>query len=99
VGEFLLGLFRATRDRSYLAFAERVAGYLIARAETETNGIKWTQAERRIEPDRLLAQSGLMQGAAGVGLFLVHVDQACRGQSSFVRLPDQPLWEKPTAAE
>jgi lantibiotic modifying enzyme len=99
VGEFFLGLFRATRDRSYLAFAERVAGYLIARAETETNGVKWTQAERRIEPERLVAQSGLMQGAAGVGLFLVHVDQACRGQSSFVRLPDQPLWEKPTAAE
>jgi hypothetical protein len=29
----------------------------------------------------------------GVGLFLFHVDQACRGQKPFVRLPDEPLWE------
>jgi len=92
VGEFFLGLFAATKDRSYLAFAERIAGYLIARAETDANGIKWTQAARRIEPDHLVAQTGLMQGAAGVGLFLVHVDQACRSQRPSVRLPDEPVW-------
>ena len=78
VGEFFLGLYTATGDRRYLAFARRVAVYLLTRAETDENGAKWTQAERRIEPEKSIAQTGLMQGAAGVGLFLVHVDEACR---------------------
>lgn len=94
VGEFFLGLYTATKDRRYFAFAERVAVYLIARAETDSGGMKWTQAERRIEPHNVVAQTGLMQGAAGVGLFLVHFDAACRSQKPLVRFPDEPLWEK-----
>jgi lantibiotic modifying enzyme len=94
VGEFFLGLHTATRESSYLAFAERVAAYLIARAETDATGMKWTQAERRVEPDNIVAQTGLMQGAAGVGLFLVHLDQVSRGQNPLIRFPDEPLWIK-----
>jgi lantibiotic modifying enzyme len=90
VGQFILGLYTATKDRRYLAFAERVAGYLIAQAETEADGMKWTQAERRLEPDNVVAQTGLMQGAAGVGLFLVHVDAACRHRKPLIRFPDEP---------
>jgi lantibiotic modifying enzyme len=92
VGEFFLGLYAATGDRPYLAFAERLAVYLIARAETDADGMKWTQAEQRVEPDQVIAQTGLMQGAAGVGLFLVHVDEACRRRKPFVRFPDEPFW-------
>ena len=92
VGEFFLGLHAATRESSYLAFAERVAGYLIARAETDATGMRWTQVERRVEPANIVAQTGLMQGAAGVGLFLVHVDQASRGQNPLIRFLDEPLW-------
>jgi hypothetical protein len=47
VGEFFLGLHVSTKDKSYLAFAERVAVYLIVRAERDANGIKCTQADRR----------------------------------------------------
>jgi hypothetical protein len=36
----------------------------------------------------------LMQGAAGVGLFLVHLDQVSRGQNPLIRFPDEPLWIK-----
>jgi lantibiotic modifying enzyme len=75
VGEFFLGLYTATKTKSYLTFAEHVADYLIARAEKEGNGVKWTQAERRVEPDNVAAQTGLMQGAAGIGLFLVRLDE------------------------
>jgi hypothetical protein len=82
-------------DKSYLRFAERVAVYLIAKAERDVNKMKWTQADRRIEPCNVIAQTGLMQGAAGVGLFLVHLDQAYRHQKQFVRFPDEPLWEEP----
>jgi lantibiotic modifying enzyme len=98
VGEFFIGLYTATKDRSYLAFAEHIAVYLIARAETDANGMKWTQAERRIEPDYVVGQTGLMQGAAGVGLFLVHVDEACCHKKPLVRFPDEPLWEEAGSA-
>jgi hypothetical protein len=64
IGEFILGLYTATRDRRYLAFAERVAGYLIAQAETEANGMKWTQAERRLEPDNVIAQTDFADSGA-----------------------------------
>lgn len=93
VGEFFLGLYRAARDKSYLQFAERVAVYLIAKAERHANEMKWTQADRRIEPYNVTAQTGLMQGAAGVGLFLVHLDQAYRHQKQSIRFPDEPSWE------
>ena len=56
--------------------------------------MKWTQADRRIEPHNVVAQTGLMQGAAGVGLFLIHLDAACRYQKPLVRFPDEPLWEE-----
>ena len=98
VGEFFLGLYTATGDRRYLAFARRVAFYLLTRAETDENGAKWTQAERRIEPEKSIAQTGLMQGAAGVGLFLVHVDEACLHRKPLVRFPDEPWWETPICA-
>jgi lantibiotic modifying enzyme len=93
VGEFFLGLYRATKDRHYLMFAQRVGIYLIARAERDANGMKWTQAEHRIEADNVGAQTGLMQGAAGIGLFLVHLDQAERHLKPLIRFPDEPRWE------
>jgi lantibiotic modifying enzyme len=93
IGEFFLGLYLAIRTRSYLAFAEHIADHLIARAEAAGNGIKWSQAERRIEPDKVAAQTGLMQGAAGIGLFLVHLDEVRRNHRPLFRFPDEPSWE------
>jgi lantibiotic modifying enzyme len=92
VGELFLGLYIATSNRSHLAFAEHIADYLVARAETEGNGIKWPQAETCIDPDRVAAQTGLMQGAAGIGLFLVHLDEVRRNRRPLFRFPDEPLW-------
>jgi lantibiotic modifying enzyme len=94
VGEFFLGLYRAIEDTAYLAFAKHLADYLIARAETDANGMKWTHAERRVEPDIVTAQTGLMQGAAGVGLFLVHLDEVRRHRKPLIRFPDEPFWEE-----
>jgi lantibiotic modifying enzyme len=90
VGEFFLGLHRATEESDYLAFAERIAEYLLARGETDAPGMKWTQAEARREPDHLVAQTGLMQGSAGIGLFLIHVDQALRRDKPLIRFLDEP---------
>ncbi len=46
-------------------------------------------------PDHLLAQTGLMQGAAGIGLFLVHVAQISQHQKPLIRFPDEPQWDTP----
>jgi lantibiotic modifying enzyme len=90
VGEFFLGLYTATEESDYLGFAERIAEYLLARGETDAPGMKWTQAEARREPGHLIAQTGLMQGAAGIGLFLIHVDQAFRRDKPLIRFLDEP---------
>jgi lantibiotic modifying enzyme len=93
VGEFFLGLYTATKEKAYLTFAQRIGVHLISRAERGEDGMKWTQSENRLQPDHLLAQTGLMQGAAGIGLFLVHVAQISRHQKALIQFPDDPRWE------
>ena len=41
-------------------------------------------------PDQVVAQTGFMQGAAGVGTVLLHLDAAERGKSWDVTFPDSP---------
>jgi lantibiotic modifying enzyme len=93
VGEFFLGLYAATKEKAYLTFAQRIAAHLVSRAEKVEDGMKWTQSETRLQPDHLLAQTGLMQGAAGIGLFLVHLAQISQHQKRLIRFPDEPQWE------
>jgi hypothetical protein len=40
------------------------------------------------------AQTGYMQGAAGIGMWLLRLDAAGRGRTTFVRFPDTP-WPRP----
>jgi hypothetical protein len=56
-----------------------MADDLLARATEEHGGLSWVQAENRVQPDNLEAQVGYMQGAAGVGIALLHLDAAVRG--------------------
>jgi hypothetical protein len=46
----------------------------LQRATKEGDGLKWIQAENRVSPDAVVAQTGFMQGAAGVGTFFAHLD-------------------------
>ena len=39
----------------------------------------------------VLAQTGLMQGAAGVGLAMLRLDGALRGRRPTIVLPDSPF--------
>ena len=91
VGEFFLALHRESRDAAHLDVARRAARDVMGRATEEGAGLKWIQAEHRVRPELLVAQTGLMQGAAGVGLFLLRLDAAERGRDWFVRLPDTPF--------
>jgi lantibiotic modifying enzyme len=90
VSDFFVSLHGLTGDASYLAFARRCADDTLARATAEGDGLKWVQAENRVSPNVVLAQTGLMQGAAGVGLALLRLDGALRGRKPTIVLPDAP---------
>lgn len=90
VGEFFLARCRLTKAAADRAFAIRIAEYLKRRAETDASGLKWVQAENRTEPDNLQAQTGLMQGAAGIGLFFIHLAELDESAETTNRFPDSP---------
>lgn len=62
----------------------------LGRATYEGDGLKWIQAENRVSPDVVIAQTGMMQGAAGVGLALLHLNGAMTGRADRIVLPDNP---------
>jgi hypothetical protein len=45
-----------------------------------------------VRPELLIAQTGLMQGAAGVGLAMLHLDGVSQRRPPLVVLPDDPFW-------
>jgi lantibiotic modifying enzyme len=90
VGEFFVSRYRLNKELTDRAFAIRIGEYLKSRAETDGAGLKWVQAENRIEPDNLQAQTGLMQGAAGIGLFFIHLSELDGSAETANRFPDSP---------
>jgi lantibiotic modifying enzyme len=91
IAEFFLDLHRITHDRAHLAFSRRLADDLLQRGTRDEKGLRWVQAEHRIQPDLLIAQTGYMQGAAGIGVMLLHQDAFERGQKKWITLPDSPF--------
>jgi lantibiotic modifying enzyme len=91
VTEFFIALHRHTKDPRYLAFAEQVTADTLHRASEDESGMKWVQAENRVSPEVLVAQTGLMQGAAGVGIAMLHLDGVRANRPPFVVLPDDPF--------
>jgi lantibiotic modifying enzyme len=91
IADFLFGLHRATGDRAYLEFARRITADLLHRGSRDQAGLRWVQAENRTQPDLLVAQTGLMQGAAGIGLWLLRLDALDTGRPDTLRLPDSPF--------
>jgi hypothetical protein len=95
VAAFFLDLGRLTGDASYTSFARRVARNLLDRATpTAGGGLKWIHAEHRIRPEYTYAQTGYMQGAAGIGALFLQLDALDKGRPWTLRLPDSPFGEK-----
>jgi hypothetical protein len=92
VGEYFLTLNRVMPNASYAAMARRVAEDNLRRATADGDGMKWVQAENRVSPDVIIAQTGFMQGAAGVGTFFLHAHGASRGaRAPAIAWPDTPF--------
>ena len=88
VAEFFLELHKIFKDSSYLEFSKHVTENLLQRATTEGDAIFWKQAENRRDPDLLQAQTGYMQGSAGIGMWLLHLDAFDNNYKSIIKLPD-----------
>jgi lantibiotic modifying enzyme len=71
VSDFFLSLFKITRNEHHLVFGRRALSVLERKATRDENGTRWVQAEHRTRPDFVVAQTGLMQGAAGIGLIML----------------------------
>jgi lantibiotic modifying enzyme len=84
------GVIQFALDRKNLDYARTVTADLMARATRDGDALKWVQAENRVSPDQVVAQTGFMQGAAGVGTVLLHLDAAERGKAWDVTFPDSP---------
>ncbi len=88
VAEFFLDLHAESREAAHLAFARRVMDNVLGRGTDDGDTTRWVQAENRVSPEDVVAQTGLMQGAAGVGLALLHLDGALTRRTPVVRVPD-----------
>jgi lantibiotic modifying enzyme len=90
VAEFMLDLHPITKDPAYLAMCKAVTDDLLRRGTRDERGLRWVQAEHRVQPNLLIAQTGYMQGAAGIGTLLWHLRAFERGQKKRITLPDCP---------
>jgi lantibiotic modifying enzyme len=91
VGEYFLDLYLALGNTDDLAFARRVADRLLAKATEENGKMSWVQAEHRTRPDYLFAQTGYMQGAAGIGTFLLRLAAVDGARTKRIVFPDTPF--------
>ncbi len=90
VAEFFLNLYRIEQKKEYIDFARHLTADLLERGTRDEAGLKWIHGEYRRRPDFLQAQTGLMQGAAGIGLWLLHLDYFDRAKTPRIILPDCP---------
>jgi lantibiotic modifying enzyme len=90
IADFFLQMHRIDPDGGYLAFSDALTNDLLNRATIDDAGMRWVQAEHRVQPDLLVAQTGYMQGAAGIGMWLLHRHQRKNGLPRRIALPDSP---------
>lgn len=93
IGQYWIDLSRQMIDGGgpgVAALRERVVTNTMSRATDDEKGLRWVQAENRVSPDNLVAQTGFMQGAAGVGTFFLQLDALSRGEKWIAPWPDTP---------
>jgi len=91
VAAYFVELHKVSGDEAHLAFAEKMTQNLLSRSTRAEHGQYWVQAEHRVRPELLQAQTGYMQGAAGIGLLLLQWDAFERDRDFPLRFPDSPF--------
>ena len=91
VADFFLGMHSYTGNPAYRAFASTVLDDLVDQGARDGACLRWHNVDPGRTPPELPAETGYMQGAAGVGLALLHGYQAARGADAEPSLPDSPF--------
>jgi len=90
VAEYYLWLYDITSDMDYQEFSVRMTESLIASSARSDSNIKWIHAENRKSQDNVAAQTGLMQGSAGIGLWFLQLHARQQHKDPLIVLPDKP---------
>lgn len=90
IGDFALLMAARTGDPKYRDLAQRCADVIVANSTVTADGRHWRQAEHRDRPEFLQAQTGYMQGAAGIASFLIHLATTDAGRPVRIAMPDWP---------
>lgn len=88
IGRFFLDAYRRTGEGKYFEAAERCAKTILAKAVRDERGARWIHAEHRVKPEEVVAQTGWMQGAAGIAAFLLEMAS-----------PKKPVFRLPVDAD
>ncbi|MDX2058459.1 MAG: lanthionine synthetase LanC family protein [Gemmatimonadales bacterium] len=91
IGQYCIDLARYHRTPTAAAIQARIVADTTRRGTEDERGLRWVQAENRTQPDNVVAQTGFMQGAAGVGTFFLQLDALERGAPWLFPLPDTPF--------
>jgi lantibiotic modifying enzyme len=91
VAEFFLSYHEQTKDPSALAVARELTKEITAKATRDEQGARWIHAEHRVQPANTGAQTGWMQGAAGIGAWYLRLDAFERGKKPLIVFPDSPF--------
>jgi hypothetical protein len=90
IGQYAIDLARKGWSSAADGLRGRVVKNTMSRATDDADGLRWPQAENRVSPENVVAQTGFMQGAAGVGTFFLQLDAYERQQRWLTPLPDTP---------
>ncbi|MET0337641.1 MAG: hypothetical protein ABW063_07735, partial [Caulobacter sp.] len=91
IAQHHIDLLRHWRNDTTRAAIDPIIADTLARATRTPRTLSWVQSEHRVQPDNLVAQTGLMQGAAGLGLLFLQLHALDRGQVWATPLPDTPF--------
>lgn len=89
---FFLDMYQVTKKSDYLDLAKQASDRLLTLSTEDEHGTRWVQVETRVRPDVAIAQTGYMQGASGVGMWLLHLNAFAEGKSEpTITFPDNPF--------
>lgn len=91
VADFFLSYYEETRDQAALAFARAMTAEITSKATRDETGTRWIHAENRVSPGQVAAQTGWMQGAAGIGAWFLRLDGLDQKRPRLIRFPDSPF--------
>lgn len=71
-----------------MEFSKLLTEDIIKKATVMGDAVAWRHAENRKNPDLLQMQTGYMQGVAGIGMWLLHLDAFENNYAPIIKLPD-----------